>query len=300
MHQQSHPSALLQLTDVHKRYGPVQALAGLSLCLQRGEVLALLGPNGAGKTTAVRAALGLAAVDAGHIEIGGHPPGSLTARLNQGVMLQAGALPESLSVREQLRVAASYHARPASLDALIEECDLDGLLDRRYGQLSGGQKRRAQFALALVGQPALLILDEPTSALDPTTRQRFWRTIRARVAAGMGVLLTTHDLAEAEAVAQRVAVVASGRLLGSGTPTEVRTRMEGSVVRFRSRLATAELRALAGATEVQLDQQRARIRTRTPEALLRAALAADPDLCELEVSQPSLEDAVNQWLQEAA
>lgn len=291
---------LLQLDGVHKRYAKVQALAGLHLSLQRGEVLALLGPNGAGKTTAVRTALGLCRPDSGQIRVLGHPPGALAARLQIGVMLQAGALPDTLTVREQLQVVASYHANPARLDTLVDDCDLAGLLDRRYGALSGGQKRRAQFALALVSQPALMVLDEPTAALDPLTRQHFWRTIRARVAQGMGVLLTTHDLNEAEAVAHRVAVIAGGRVLGDGTPAAVRARMDGSVVQFRTRLSADQLATLPGCTEAHGDSQRVRLRTRTPEALLRAALDLDPDLGDLEVSRPSLEDAVSQWLQEAA
>lgn len=291
---------LLELHQLEKRYGALQALAGLNLEVHAGEVLALLGPNGAGKTTAVRAALGLIRTDAGQVRLLGANPHTLAARLGLGVMLQVGALPDALTVREQLRVAASYHAQPESLDVLINDCGLDGLLDRRYGQLSGGQKRRAQFALALVGRPRLLVLDEPTTALDPGTRQRFWATIRARVAQGLGVLLTTHDLVEADAVAHRVAVMAGGRLLGGGTPAEVRARMEGSVLRFRSQLDAHWLTRLVGVADCEYDAQRIRIRTRAPEALLRELLAADPDLAELEVTRPTLEDAVTAWLKEAA
>lgn len=291
---------LLELRQLEKRYGALQALTGLNLEVHAGEVLALLGPNGAGKTTAVRTALGLIRTDAGEVRLLGADPGTLAARLGLGVMLQVGALPDALTVREQLRVAASYHAQPESLDVLVNDCGLDGVLDRRYGQLSGGQKRRAQFALALVGRPRLLVLDEPTTALDPGTRQRFWATIRARVAQGLGVLLTTHDLVEADAVAHRVAVMAGGRLLGGGTPAEVRARMEGSVLRFRSRLDSAWLAQLPEVADCECDAQRVRIRTRVPEALLRQLLAADPELGELEVTRPTLEDAVTAWLKEAA
>ncbi|MFO1496489.1 MAG: ABC transporter ATP-binding protein [Lysobacterales bacterium] len=291
---------LLELRQLRKRFGAVEALAGLDLAVHAGEVLALLGPNGAGKTTAVRAALGLLRLDGGSVQLLGADPRTLAARLGLGVMLQVGALPDTLSVREQLRVAASYHAMPESLDTLVQDCGLADLLDRRYGQLSGGQKRRAQFALALVGRPRLLILDEPTTALDPLTRQQFWTTIRTRVAQGLGVLLTTHDLVEADAVAHRVAVVAAGRLLGSGSPATVRARMEGSVLRCRSQLDPGWVAALPEVASCEHDAQRLRIRTHAPEALLRRLLAADATLDELELTRPTLEDAVTAWLKEAA
>ncbi len=291
---------LLSLSGVRKRFAQTEALRGLDLTLHTGEVLALLGPNGAGKTTAVRALLGLTRVDAGQIRVLGSAPGSFAARLGQGVMLQVGALPDQLTVRDQLRLASSYYAEPASIDSLARDCELDGQLDRRYEALSGGQKRRAQFALALVGNPRLLILDEPTSALDVGARSSFWAAIRRRVAAGMGVLLTTHDLAEAEAVAHRVLVMAQGRALGSGTPAEVRARIDGSVVHFRTSLDATALAALPGADQVLLDQGRASVHTRAPEQLLRAALAADATLNDLEVIRPRLEDAVERWLKEAA
>jgi ABC-2 type transport system ATP-binding protein len=294
-----HPP-LLELTAVHKRYGKTEALRGLHLCVHRGEVLALLGPNGAGKTTAVRALLGLTPADSGQIRVFGATPGAYAARLGQGVMLQVGALPDQLTVGEQLRLAASYYATPAALSTLVEDCELEGLLDRRYGLLSGGQKRRAQFALALIGNPRLLILDEPTAALDLSSRQSFWAAIKGRVAAGMGVLLTTHDLAEAEAVAHRVLLMAQGRALGSGTPAEVRARIDGSLVHFRTRLTLPDLAALEAAHRVQLDAGRASVHTRAPERFLRAALAADAQLTDLEVTRPRLEDAVDHWLKEAA
>jgi len=291
---------LLSLSGIVKRYGKTEALCGLNLGLNAGEVLALLGPNGAGKTTAVRALLGLTAIDAGSIAVFGHAPGSYAARLSLGVMLQVGALPDQLRVRELLRLGASYYRTPELIDHLVVDCQLDGLMDRRYGELSGGQKRRAQFALALIGKPRLLVLDEPTAALDTAARQCFWAAIRARVTTGTAVLLTTHDLGEAESVAHRVLVMAKGRALGGGTPAEVRARIDGSVVRFRTRIEADQLTRLRGADHLQMDQGRASFLTREPEQLLRAALALDPELSDLEVTRPRLEDAVDRWLKEAA
>jgi ABC-2 type transport system ATP-binding protein len=294
------PALLLSASALHKAYGSKQALCGFDLSLRAGEVLALLGPNGAGKTTAVRALLGLTPIDRGRIQILGSTPGAAAARLGTGVMLQSGALPDTLTLREQLRVAAAYFAEPESLEQLVEDCGISEILDRRYGQLSGGQKQRVQLALALVGRPRLALLDEPTAALDLASRQAFWRAIRRRVEEGLGVLLTTHDLAEVDSVAHRVVVMASGRVLGDGSPAQIRARIAGSVLRFRSHLQTAELLTLGDAELIDRDQQRCTLRTRHPEALLRGLLSADPDLSELEVTRPSLEDAVSDWLKEAA
>ena len=294
------PKVLLQASDLYHSFGSLAALAGFNLQVQAGEVLALLGPNGAGKTTAVRAMLGLLPIDRGQIKVLGHAPGTRAARLGQGVMLQSGALPDTLTLREQLRVSSAYFKDPESLAQLADDCDIGTLLDRRYGQLSGGQKQRVQLALALVGKPRLALLDEPTAALDLASRQAFWRAIRRRVDEGLGVLLTTHDLNEVDAVAHRVVVMAAGRVLGQGSPAQIRARIAGSVLRFRSRLPEPALRALGDLELVDLDQQKVTLRTRTPEQVLRAAMHADPDLCDLEVTRPSLEDAVSAWLKEAA
>ncbi len=299
-HSPSESPPLAVMDGVVKCFGQAQALAGLDLRLNAGEVLALLGPNGAGKTTAVRALLGLTSIDAGQVQVLGHAPGSYAARLGLGVMLQVGGLPDQLKVRELLRLAASYYTRPEPLEKLVVDCQLEGLAERRYGVLSGGQKRRVQFALALVGRPRMLVLDEPTSALDADARSSFWAAVRTRVAQGTAVLLTTHDLAEAEAVAHRVMVIAKGRALGGGTPAEVRARIDGSVVRFRSRLAAAHWQAMPGTETLQWDAGLATFHTRTPEQWLRAALQLDPELSELEVTRPRLEEAVDHWLKEAA
>ncbi|MGE4072245.1 MAG: ABC transporter ATP-binding protein [Lysobacterales bacterium] len=296
--QESEP--LLSATALDKAYGTQQALREFSLEVRAGEVLALLGPNGAGKTTAVRAFLGLTPIDSGSIRILGSAPGARGARLGTGVMLQAGALPDTLSLRELLRLSGSYFAEPEALQQLVEDCGIAEFLDRRYGQLSGGQKQRVQLALALIGKPRLALLDEPTAALDLVSRQAFWRAIRRRVDAGLGVLLTTHDLAEVDSVAHRVVVMAAGRVLGEGSPAQVRARISGSTLRFRTCLPAKELLALGEAELVDLDQKRATLRSHHPEALLRGLLEADPGLSELEVTRPSLEDAVSDWLKEAA
>src|SRR5690606_30441263 len=199
-----HAAELAHLQGVHKRYGPVLALDGIDLSLRAGQVHALLGANGAGKTTAIALLLGLVTPDAGDVALFGQSPRRLAARRGIGVMLQSAALQETLQVRELLDLTRSYYADPRSVEECVQLAGLDGLMKRRYGKLSGGHKRRVQFALALCGRPRLLFLDEPTTGLDIEARQGLWRAVRELAAQGSGVLLTTHYIEEAEALADRV------------------------------------------------------------------------------------------------
>ncbi|MET0550802.1 MAG: ABC transporter ATP-binding protein, partial [Xanthomonas sp.] len=175
---------LAQLSGVHKRYGALVALDGVDLQLCRGQLLALLGANGAGKSTAVGVLLGLQTPDAGSARLCGQDPRSLTARRQAGVMLQTAGLPDTLRVGELLLQARGYYPQPHSVADCVALAGLEGLMARRYGQLSGGQQRRVQFALAICGRPPLLFLDEPTVGLDIEAREAMWRTIRAMVAGG--------------------------------------------------------------------------------------------------------------------
>ena len=195
---------LARLRAAGKRYGAVTALDGVDLELHGGEVLALLGANGAGKTTAIALLLGLLQADAGDAELSGLSPRSLHARRHAGIMLQSAALQDTLKVRELLDLTRSYYPDPRSVADCVALAGLDGLMERRYGKLSGGQQRRVQFALAICGRPRVLFLDEPTTGLDIEARRGLWRAIRELVAQGSGVLLTTHYLEEAEALADRV------------------------------------------------------------------------------------------------
>lgn len=215
---------LARLRAAHKRYGGVTALAGIDLSVTAGQVLALLGPNGAGKSTATALLLGLLAADAGEAELFGQNPQHLAARQRIGVMLQSTHLQATLTVRELIDLTRSYYPAPHSIDACAKIAGVADLLERRYGRLSGGQQRRVQFALAICGKPALLFLDEPTTGLDIEARRSIWAAIRSHVAEGGTVRLTTHYLEEAEALADRVAVLGAGLILAEDREQGLLTR----------------------------------------------------------------------------
>ena len=240
------PSTVAELQSVSYRYGAVAALADVSLSLRAGEVTALLGPNGAGKTTAVSILTGLLKPGAGTATLFGANPQSLEARRRIGVMLQVSKVPETMSVREHLTLFASYYAAPLPLSWLLELAGLSGVVDRRYGQLSGGQQQRVLFALAVCGNPELLFLDEPTVGMDVESRRTFWTAVRAFTAAGRAVLLTTHYLEEADALAGRVVLLSRGRLVADGTPAAIKQQAAGRLVRYRTSLPLGALADLPG------------------------------------------------------
>ncbi len=283
---------LARLAGASKRYGQVAALDRLDLAVHAGEVLAVLGANGAGKTTALGLLTGRIGADAGVAELFGRDPRDPVARRGIGVMLQDGDLPDTLRVAEHVRLFSSYYPAPRHLDDTLALAGVSDLAGRSYGVLSGGQKRRVQFALAICGRPPLLFVDEPTVGLDGEARRGFGEVIRRLRAEGTAIVLTTHYLEEADALADRIVLMAGGRLLADDTPARIKALADGKRVLARSRLDAASLAAWPEADGVQARNGRLEVSTRQPEALLRRWLAADERLSDLEVRPLPLEDAV--------
>jgi ABC-2 type transport system ATP-binding protein len=294
----SHPVA--RLAGATRRYGQQTALDAVDLVVQRGELLALLGPNGAGKTTAIGLLLGLARADAGTVELFGMDPQRIDARQRIGVMLQSAELPPTLRVGELLRLTASYYPAPRSAEEAAAMAGIGDLLKRPYAKLSGGQQRRVQFALALCGRPELLFLDEPTVGLDIDARRKLWAAIRHLVAEGCSVLLTTHYLEEAEALADRVCVMTRGRVIHEGTVDALRARVALRRIRCLSTLSIDALRAWPEIADVQQENGRLHITAADAEAVVRHLLAADPQLRELEVQRAGLAEAFTELTRDAA
>jgi ABC-2 type transport system ATP-binding protein len=216
----------------------------------------------------------------------------LDARRRTGVMLQTAGIPDTLKVRELVALARSYYPQPRPLDECLALAGLEAVKERRYGQLSGGQQRRVQFAMAVCGRPQLLFLDEPTTGLDIDARQALWRAIRDLAAQGCAVLLTTHYLEEAEALADRVMVIDHGRLLAQGSVEEMRARVAQRRIGCASSLSPALVSAWPGVQEARVDADgRLQIVAAKAEPVVRRLLAEDPALSELEVRRAGLADA---------
>ena len=282
---------LARLDGASRAYGAVPALQEFDLSLHAGQVTALLGANGAGKSTAGGLLLGLLAADRGEASVLGHVPGSPAARQATGAMLQSAGVPERLTVLELLELVRSGYPHPRSVADCVALAGLDGLLGRRYGRLSGGQQRRVQFALAVCGRPRLLFLDEPTTGLDIAARQALWSAVRELVAEGCAVLLTTHYLEEAEALADRVAVIDHGRLLAEGSVQEIRARVTMRRIRCLSMLDPALVATWPGVREAQREGEALHIVAEPAEPVLRRLLEADAGARDVEVSRAGLADA---------
>ncbi len=264
--------------DLRKSYGGVEALRGVSFEVQAGEVFGLLGPNGAGKTTAVEILEGYRTRDSGEVSVLGHDPAAAPRAFREriGVVLQQSEFTPLLTVREVHRLFAGYYERPRDVDDVIRLVGLEEKRDARVKTLSGGQKRRLDLGVALVGDPDLVFLDEPTTGFDPAARRTAWELIRTLRSLGKTILLTTHYLDEAQQLADRVAVIRAGRIVSLGTPAELIGDARQAEIRFQQN---------GEPVVVQTDDP-----TRTLHELTSEALASGRRLDHLEVRRPTLED----------
>ncbi len=279
------------LSAVTKNYGSRRALDGIDLTVGKAEILAVLGPNGAGKTTAVKLLLGLLDPDSGAVRVFGKDPREARGRERSGAMLQVARVPETLRVREHIDLFSSYYPHPLPIAETLEAAGMTELANRKFGELSGGEKQRALFALALCGNPDLLFLDEPTVGMDVEARRGMWKQIRALAARGKSVLLTTHYLEEAEALADRIVVLHHGRVIENGTAAEIKSRVAGQVVKCRTRLTIEDLMRFPHVSEVHCEGGVTEIRTSSSDDVLRQLILTDPEAHGIELKNSGLEEA---------
>jgi ABC-2 type transport system ATP-binding protein len=280
-----------RLTNVSKNYGAVRALDRVNLEVRPGEILAVLGPNGAGKTTAVKLLLGLAGPSSGQVTVFGGDPRNPANRMRTGAMLQVARVPETLKVREHVDLFSSYYPKPLSIHETLEAAGLTAIQNRKFGELSGGQKQRLLFALAICGDPDLLFLDEATLGLDVEARRLLWEQIRHLASRGKAVLLTTHYLQEADALADRILVINRGEIIAEGTPSEIKARTSGRQIRCQTDLTLDQVRAISGVVEAKAEGNTLVMQTKVAEPVLRELLRRDPYLSGTEVTSAGLEEA---------
>jgi ABC-2 type transport system ATP-binding protein len=272
--------------------GRVRAVRGVDLSIEAGETVALLGPNGAGKSTLIDMLLGLLVPDVGSVSLFGRTPAQAIAEGAVGAMLQTGGLLRALSVRELVAMMASLYPNPLPVDEVLELTGTTAIADRRTEKLSGGQTQRARFALALVCNPELLVLDEPTVALDVEARHAFWMTMREIASHGKTVLFATHYLEEADAYADRVVVLAAGRVIADGPPTEIKAMVGSRTIRATlPDVALERLERLPGVTAAELRGTSVVLRCSDSDGAIRALLQEFPGARDIEISGAGLEEA---------
>jgi ABC-2 type transport system ATP-binding protein len=282
----------IELTDLRKAYGSTRAVDGVDLTIRQGEIVALLGPNGAGKSTTIDILLGLSRADTGSARLFGKPPSDAIAAGQVGAMLQTGGLIQMLSVRELLTMMASLYPNPTPVDEVLAMADLDDVAGKQASKLSGGQTQRVRFALAVVSRPDLLVLDEPTAALDVQARHQFWETMRRFAAEGTTVVFATHYLEEADEFADRIVLMARGRIVADGSATEIK-----SVVAVRTLRATLPdvpietLTAWPGVQDGERHGDAIVLRCNDSDGVLRQLVATFGQARDIEVRSAGLDEA---------
>jgi ABC-2 type transport system ATP-binding protein len=285
-------AAGIRLHEVTKTFGAVRAVDGIDLVVAPGETVALLGPNGAGKSTTIDMILGLNKPDTGDVRVFGMTPMEAVQRGAIGAMLQTGELIRDLSVREVLAMMASLYPNPASVDEVVDITGLADIIDRRTNKLSGGQTQRVRAAIALISNPDLLVLDEPTVAMDVEGRHVFWNSIRRIAASGKTVVFATHYLEEADTYADRIVLMARGRIVADGPATEIKATVGLRTIRATLPAVDAfELNSLEGVKTSERRGDAIVLHCTDSDAAIRALLHAQPTASDIEIAGAGLEQA---------
>ncbi|MDR6984981.1 ABC-2 type transport system ATP-binding protein [Rheinheimera pacifica] len=291
----------LQVTGLTKHYAANTVLAGVDIALASGEVLCILGPNGAGKTTLISAVLGLVNADSGQIRLFGQlqtgMARSTALRQKLGIMMQIGSLSANLTVFEQCDLFSSYYQNGHNATELVNLAGLDTHANQRFGRLSGGQKQRLLFALALAGKPQLVFLDEPTLGMDVEARRSLWQQVRQLKQQGVAVVLTTHYLEEAEQLADRILVLNNGQIIAQGSPAQLKAMTAYKFIQCCSTLDDTQLTALPAVQQLTRQPHSVVLQSNQVEHTLRALLAQDCYVTDLEVRPVALEQAFLQLTQ---
>lgn len=282
----------VSLSGLTKSYGAVRAVRGIDLDIAPGEIVAFLGPNGAGKSTTNEMILGLVQPDQGQVLVFGSDPLSAVRNGSVGAMLQGGALLQETRTRDLLNLMHGLHRHPLAMSELIERADVGSFLATKTDKLSGGQAQRLRYALAIMGDPELLILDEPTVAMDVEIRRSFWASMRDFTASGRTVLFATHYLDEADQVADRIVVLARGQIVADGTGAQIKGRVAGRTVSVAADgVGPTALTRLDGVVGTEVQGARVLIHTTDSDTTLRALLSQFPQAHDIEIASTKLEDA---------
>jgi ABC-2 type transport system ATP-binding protein len=286
------PSApAIRLGAVTKTFGQVQAVRGIDLVIDPGEIVAFLGPNGAGKTTSIDMMLGLSRPTSGTVEVLGYEPRQAIARGLISAVMQTGGLLKDLTVRETVSYMASLFADTQPVDAVLEHAGITGLAGRKVGKCSGGEQQRLRFAMALLSDPALLLLDEPTTGMDVEGRRAFWSAIRADAAKGRTVLFATHYLEEADQYADRIVLMRKGRIVADGSGSEIKALAAGRTVRATLEQPDREaMSRLPGVESVELRGDTVLVHAKDTDLIARYLLT-ETDARDLEITSRSIEEA---------
>lgn len=280
-----------RVSNLHKSFAGKTVLNKLNLNIQASQVLAVLGSNGAGKTTLINILLGSLQADRGDISILGHQPGSIAAKRQTGAMLQVANLPETLKIKEHIRLFQSYYPKPMNYHQVLDYAGLSTMENRYSRKLSGGEKQRLLFALSICGNPRLLFLDEPSVGMDVGARQGLWQAIGDLKTQGTAIVLTTHYLQEAENLADHIVLLKNGEIIKHGSSDEFKASVNAKVIRFSSQYKQTNFAQLAGVMSSSQSGKYISLQSNQVNQTLQALLSHYPDVEDLSVSGAGLEDA---------